>query len=159
MEKRPLIFHGWLIVAVGAVSHALGYGSRYSFAVIFPTLLEAFQWPRDTTAAILSFHLLVYGFVAPAAGGLVDRIGPRKTMVFGTIVLALGLALSGRASEPWHFYVTFGALTGGGLCLIGAVPFTTVLRNWFERKRGLAFSLMFLGSLRLSSWLVLYFPS
>jgi MFS family permease len=67
-------------------------------------------------------------------------------MVLGTIVLALGLALSGRASEPWHFYVTFGALTGGGLCLIGAVPFTTVLRNWFERKRGLAFSLMFLGS-------------
>ncbi len=30
--------------------------------------------------------------------------------------------------------------------MIGAVPFTTVLRNWFERKRGLAFSLLFLGS-------------
>lgn len=146
MEKRPLIFHGWLIVAVAMVAHALGYGSRYSFAVIFPSLLEAFQWPRDITAAMLSFHLLVYGFVAPAAGGLVDRMGPRKTMALGTIVLALGLALSGQGTEVWHFYVTFGALTGGGLCLIGAVPFTTVLRNWFERKRGLAFSLMFAGT-------------
>ena len=146
MEKRQLIFHGWLIVAVGSVAHALGYGARYSFAVIFPSLLEAFQWPRDITAAMLSFHLLAYGFIAPAAGGLVDRIGPRKTMTLGTIVLALGLALSGQGTELWHFYVTFGALTGAGLCLMGAVPFTTVLRNWFERKRGLAFSLMFLGT-------------
>jgi len=146
MEKRPLIFHGWLIVAVGAAAHALGYGSRYSFAVIFPALLEEFQWPRDITAAMLSLHMLVYGFVAPAAGGLVDRIGPRKTMVLGTMLLALGLAISGQGSEPWHFYVTFGVLTGGGLCLIGAVPFTTVLRNWFDKKRGLAFSLMFFGT-------------
>jgi MFS family permease len=30
--------------------------------------------------------------------------------------------------------------------MIGAVPFTTVIRNWFERKRGLALSLLFLGS-------------
>ncbi len=95
---------------------------------------------------MLSFHLLVYGFMAPMAGNLVDRIGPRKTMTFGTILLAFGLALSGRGSEPWHFYLTFGALTGTGLCLMGSVSFTTVLRNWFERRRGLAFSLMFFGT-------------
>ncbi len=146
MKKRQSIFHGWLIVAAGIVAHALGYGSRYSFAVIFPSLLEEFHWPRDVTAAILSFHLLVYGFVAPVAGNLVDRIGPRKTMTFGTILLALGLALSGRGSEPWHFYLTFGVLTGAGLCLMGSVSFTTVVRNWFERRRGLAFSLMFFGT-------------
>ena len=146
MKKRQFIFHGWLIVAAGIVAHALGYGSRYSFAVIFPSLLAEFQWPRDITAAMLSFHLLVYGFVAPVAGNLVDRIGPRKTMTFGTILLALGLALSGRGTEPWHFYLTFGALTGTGLCLMGSVSFTTVVRNWFERRRGLAFSLMFFGT-------------
>ena len=146
MKKHQFIFHGWLIVVAGMVSHALGYGARYSFAVIFPTLLDVFQWPRDITAAMLSLHMLVYGFVAPAAGGLVDRIGPRKTMALGTTTLALGLALSGQGSEPWHFYAAFGVLSGAGLCLTGAVPFTTVLRNWFERKRGLAFSLLFSGT-------------
>jgi len=55
MKKRQFIFHGWLIVAAGIVAHALGYGSRYSFAVIFPSLLAEFQWPRDITAAMLSF--------------------------------------------------------------------------------------------------------
>jgi len=146
MKKKQPIFHGWLIVATGIVAYTLGYGARYSFSVIFPSLLEEFQWPRDITAAMLSVHILVYGFVAPVAGDLVDRIGPRKTMTFGTLLLALGLALSGKGSEPWHFYVSFGVLSGAGLCLIGAVPFTTIIRNWFERKRGLALSLLFLGS-------------
>ena len=95
---------------------------------------------------MLSVHIMMYGFIAPVAGGLIDKIGPRKTMVFGTLLLALGLALSGGASRPWHFYLTFGVLSGAGLCLIGTVPFTTIIRNWFERKRGLAFSLLFFGA-------------
>jgi MFS family permease len=146
MKKHRSIFYGWIIVAVGIVSYALGYGARYSFSVIFPSLLEEFQWPRDMTAAMLSVHILVYGLVAPVAGNLVDRIGPRKIMASGTILLSLGLALSGLGNEPWHFYLSFGVLTGAGLCLMGAVPFTTVIRNWFERKRGLAFSFLFFGA-------------
>ena len=145
MKKQQFIFYGWIIVAAGVVSYALGYGARYSFSVIFPSLLEEFQWPRDLTAVMLSVHILVYGLVAPVAGKLVDRIGPRKTMASGAILLSLGLALSGLGNAPWHFYLSFGVLTGAGLCLMGAVPFTTVIRNWFEKKRGLAFSLLFFG--------------
>ncbi|MCX5908147.1 MAG: MFS transporter [Deltaproteobacteria bacterium] len=145
-KRHRFMFYGWFVVIVGGISHALGYGARYSFAVIFPSLLEEFRWPRDTTAAMLSMHMLVYGLVAPAAGYLVDRTGPRKTMVLGVTLLSLGLILSRWGSEPGHFFLSFGVLSGAGLCLIGSVPFTTVVRNWFERKRGLAFSLMFFGS-------------
>ena len=152
MKKKNFIFYGWFIVSAGIVSYALGYGARYSFSVIFPALLTEFSWPRDTTAFMLSVHLLVYGFVAPLAGNFVDRIGPRKTMASGTILLSLGLVLSGWGSQPWHFYLSFGVLTGAGLCLIGAVPFTTVLRNWFETKRGLAFSLLFCGAGAAFAW-------
>jgi len=126
--------------------HTLGYGARYSFSVIFPSLLEEFKWPRDTTAAMLSIHLLVYGVVSPLAGGMVDRVGPRKTMACGIVLMFLGLILSSCGYNPWHFYFSFGVLFGAGLCLIGSVPFTAVLRTWFERKRGLAFSVMYLGS-------------
>ncbi len=145
MKKHQVIFYGWIIVITGIIVKTLGYGARYSFSVIFPSLLEEFQWPRDITAGMLSIHLLAYGLVAPVAGHLVDRVGPRKTMAFGTTVLALGLFLSRWGNEPWHFYFSFGALCGAGLCLMGSVPFTAVLRNWFERKRGLAFSLVHAG--------------
>jgi len=146
MRKGNAIFHGWFIVAAGMIAHALGYGTRYSFSVIFPALLEEFLWPRDITAIMFSIHLLVYGLVAPMAGGLVDRLGPRKTITLGTLVLASGLVLSGRGAEPWHFYASFGVMSGFGLSLIGSVPFTTVVKNWFERRRGLALSLMFSGT-------------
>jgi len=145
-QKKPHIFYGWYIAFVGATSYALGYGSRFSFSVIFPSLLEEFKWSRDLTATMFSVHLLIYGIAAPITGFLVDRTGPRKTMVLGTILLSLGLILSRWGNQLWYFWITFGLISGAGLCMIGAVPFTTVLRNWFERKRGLAFSLLFLGS-------------
>jgi MFS family permease len=145
-KKDDAFFYGWYIALVGATAYALGYGARFSFSVIFPSLLEEFKWSRDLTATMFSLHLLIYGIAAPITGFLVDRTGPRKTMVLGAILLALGLVLSRWGNQLWHFWITFGILSGAGLCMIGAVPFTTVLRNWFEKRRGLAFSMLFLGS-------------
>lgn len=145
LRGRPF-FYGWYIALVGTTAYALGYGARYSFSVIFPSLLQEFKWPRDITASMLSIHILAYGFAAPLTGYLVDRTGPRKTMAAGVSILALGLILSCWGKELWHFWISFGLLSGTGLCLMGSVPFTTVIRNWFEKKRGLALSLIFAGS-------------
>jgi MFS family permease len=150
--EAPRIFYGWWIVAAGTVTYALGYGARYGFAVIFPSLVEEFGWSRDTTATVLSSHMLVYGLVAPVVGGLVDRLGARFTMGLGALVLGLGLALSALGESPWHFWLSFGLLFGTGLCLVGAVPFAMVLRNWFEKRRGLAFSMLYLGSGGSYAW-------
>jgi len=161
-NKSSRIFYGWYIAIAGLVCGALGYGARYSFAVIFPSLLEEFQWPRDTTALMMSIHILVYGIFAPVVGYLADRVGPRKTMVLGTVVLSFGLALSRWGSQPGHFYLTFGVLFGIGLCFIGSVPFTTLIQNWFEKKRGLAFSIVFFGNglafglYPVTAWLIHY---
>jgi MFS family permease len=145
-RKSSYIFFGWYIVAAGMLIQGLGYGSRYSFSVFFPTLLDQFGWPRDLGASILSTHLLFYGLTAPLAGAVVDRFGSRKTMLTGTMLLASGLILSRWGQMPWHFYLTFGVLCGIGLCLLGAVPLTMVIRNWFERRRGIALSLVFFGT-------------
>lgn len=146
VQRRNRLFYGWVIVVVAFLVSALAYGVRYSFSVIFTSLLEQFHWPRDSTAAMLSFHLLAYGITAPIAGALVDRLGARKTMALGALLLALGAATSGLGNELWHYYLSFGLLMGVGLCLMGGVPFTRVLSNWFVTKRGLALSLMFFGS-------------
>jgi MFS family permease len=139
------IFFGWYIVIAGMSIQALGYGARYSYSVFFPALIDQFGWPRDLGASILSIHLLFYGLTAPLAGGIIDRIGSRRTMYSGTVLMALGLILSRWGCQPWHFYLTFGALAGTGLCLLGSVPLTMVVRNWFERWRGTALSLVFFG--------------
>ena len=145
-SRTHRIFFGWYIVAAGMLIQAFGYGSRYSFSVFFPTLLNEFGWPRDMGASILSTHLLFYGLTAPLAGGVVDRLGSRKTMFSGMGLLTIGLILSHWGQKPWHFYMTFGVLSGIGLCLLGAVPLTMIVRNWFERQRGIALSLVFFGT-------------
>ncbi len=150
--KSPRIFYGWWIVAAGTVTYALGYGARYGFAVIFPSLVEEFGWSRDTTATVLSSHMLVYGLVAPVVGAVVDRLGPRFTMGLGALILSSGLAFSALGQSPLHFWLSFGLLFGAGLCLVGAVPFAMVLRNWFEKRRGLAFSMLYLGSGGSYAW-------
>jgi MFS family permease len=91
-------------------------------------------------------HMMVYGLLSPLAGYLVDRTGPRKTMVLGACLLSCGLALSRWGSKPVHFYFSFGLLCGAGLSFMAAVPFTAVIRNWFEQKRGSALALMAFGS-------------
>ncbi|HEX7372990.1 MAG TPA: MFS transporter, partial [Thermodesulfobacteriota bacterium] len=106
-KKTNPLFYGWYIALVGATAYALGYGARFSFSVIFPSLLEEFKWSRDLTATMFSVHLLIYGIAAPITGFLVDRTGPRKTMVLGTILLALGLILSRWGNQIWHFWITF----------------------------------------------------
>ena len=111
----------------------------------FPVVVEVFHWPRDLGASILSWHLIFYGLTAPLAGFFVDRLGPRKTMLTGTMLLSGGMMLSSLSSAPWHFYLTFGCLAGVGLCLLASAPQTALLRNWFERKRGIAISVLFLG--------------
>jgi len=121
------------------------YGVRWSFSVMFPTLVQEFGWPRDITAAAMSFHFLAYGVTAPIAGSMIDRIGARKTMGLGAVLLGLGAATSSLASAPWHYYLSFGLLTGVGLCLAGAVCFTRIVSNWFESRRGMALSLVFAG--------------
>lgn len=145
-HRGPRIFYGWWIVAVGTLTYALGYGARYGFAVIFPSLVEEFGWSRDVTATVLPSHMIVYGLVAPVVGGLVDRFGAKPTMSLGVLMLSSGLALSSLGHSPWHFWLSFGLLFGAGLCLVGAVPFAMLVRNWFERKRGMAFSFLYLGS-------------
>ncbi len=145
-SKRSRIFYDWYIAVAGLICGALAYGARYSFAVIFPSLLEEFKWPRDTTALMMSIHMFVYGIFAPVVGYMADRTGPRKTMALGTVILSFDLALSRWGNQPAHFYLTFGVLSGIGLCFIGSVPFTILIQNWFEKKRGLAFSIIFFGN-------------
>ncbi len=143
--KPGRIFYGWYIVASGFALLSLGYGARYSYSVFFPSVIQQFGWPRDLAASILSLHLICYGLTAPLAGFLVDRVGPKRSMLSGTVLLASGMILSGFSRTPWHFYLTFGLLAGVGLCLLASAPLTVAIRNWFERRRGTAISLLFIG--------------
>jgi sugar phosphate permease len=145
MEKRDGIFYGWVVLAVAFVTLVLGYAIRNTFSVFYPTIVEEFGWGRGNTALMFSISIIVYGVMAPVAGSLVDRFGPRLVLPIGAFIVGGGVALCSLAARPWHFYLFYGVLVAAGLSLIGWTPCTAIISNWFFKKRGLAFGILAAG--------------
>ncbi|MBI2369226.1 MAG: MFS transporter [Deltaproteobacteria bacterium] len=147
MDVRRLpFFYGWLLVGLGALSYAVGYGSRGTFSVFYVALLQEFGWTRAALAGVYSLGMAIFALASPLAGILVDRLGPRLVLPVGALLLALGMALSGLASQLWHLYLVFGLFASLGYCFTGLVPNSAVISNWFVRYRGTALGLAFAGS-------------
>src|SRR4029077_18576648 len=150
-------FYGWVIVAVGFVTMAIGVSARTAFSLLFPPILDEFGWERGVTAGVFFFGFFVSAMLSPLVGRLMDRRGPRVVIEMGVVVMAAGLMLAPFARLPWHLYATLGALVGGGGNCLGYTGQSLFLPNWFVRRRGLAASLTFsgvgVGSIVLLPWL------
>ena len=143
--RRSAIFYGWIVAAVAFFTLALVYSIRYSFSFLFVALLDEFGWSRADTAAMFSINVLVYGLALPGVGTVMDRLGPRKVMSVGAILLALGAASVSLGGALWQFYLLYGVVMALGLCCIGWVPNTCVIANWFDARRGAALGIASAG--------------
>src|SRR5262249_20142058 len=74
-----------------------------------------------------------------------ERFGPRAVVAAGGVAMATGVAALGAASEPWHLYPAFLAMSVGWGAMSGAA-INIILAPWWERRRGLAVSLGFTGA-------------
>jgi MFS family permease len=124
---------------------AIGVNARTACSLLFPQILDEFGWDRGVTAGAFSFGFLVSAVVTPCVGWLTDRRGPRLVIETGVLLMGTGLALATLIREPWHLYLTLGALVGGGVNLLAYTGQSLYLTNWFVRRRGLALSIAFSG--------------
>jgi len=143
-SKRKL-YYGWMIVGLSMISMSFWFGLRTSFSLFFVVLTNQFEWGRAETAGVQSLAMFVYMIMAPIIGTLVDRIGPRKVVVPGIILMALGLLLCTQIQTLFQFYLFFGVIAGIGVACLSIAPYTVILAHWFERKRGMANGLAGIG--------------
>ena len=136
---KSRIFYGWFALAgVMLILFIVGGAFANSFAVLLPIITGEFEWSRGAVALALSLGILAFGIPSPLFGILVDRLGPRFTIILGNSLAALGLAGVYLIQEVWHLYLLY-ILTGLGGGFGGYIACTTVANNWFIRKRSLAF--------------------
>jgi MFS family permease len=149
-------FYGWVLVAIGFVTMAVGVNARTAFSLLFPAMLDEFGWDRGLTAGAFSFGFLVSAVVTPFAGRLMDLRGPRLVVEIGVFAMGIGLLLGSLVREPWQLYLTLGALAGGGVNCLAYTGQSLYLTNWFVRRRGLALSIAFsgvgIGSITILPW-------
>jgi MFS family permease len=117
-------------------------------------------WSRSGIGAIGLFNWIVMGMGGVVSGFISDRLGTRRVVLVGGVLLGLGLVLSSHVQQVWHFYVTFGVLVGAGVSAF-YVPLTVLAIKWFEGRRGMAAAVVSSGNglgilvlAPLSRWLI-----
>ncbi len=142
LPRLPRLTAGWGIVAAGFLTFAVSAGLMHSYPVFFVAFLAEFGWSRARASVAYSVSQLLTGASSPVVGVLVDRVGPRRLVLLGGIVLALGLALSARVSALWHLIVLYGVVMTVGANCLGLVVLTPLVARRFVQKRGLVLSIV-----------------
>ena len=117
----------------------------HGFGNFIIPLSKEFGWSRTTVSAVFSLARLEAGFIGPVEGWAVDRLGPRKLMLVGIPVMGLGFIFLSQVSGLFTFMLVYilGITLGNSLGM--HVPASAAVANWFNRKRGLAFGIMWSG--------------
>jgi len=143
-DSQSGFYYGWVIVAICTVNLILSAGVMYSYGVFFKHLAASFEWTRAVTSGIYSVLFLFHGASAMPMGWLVDRAGPRKTLMLCGFITGLGLILTSQITALWQIYITFGVLVGIGTSGLFPVGMATTAR-WFPERRGLALGIVSAG--------------
>ena len=113
MAPRPR--YAWIVLGASFAIITMAIGTLFTLGVFLVPIEQSLGWSRASIGAISFFNWFVMGLGGLIAGYLSDRFGTRVVVLCGGALLGSGLVLSSRVTEPWQFYVTFGALVGGGV--------------------------------------------
>ena len=130
------------VVAAAFLTFAVSAGMMHSYPVFFVAFLAEFGWGRAHASLAYSASQLLSGASSPLVGALVDRVGPRRLVLLGGVLLAAGLALSAWVSALWHLVVLYGVVMTIGANFLGLVVLTPLVTRYFVAKRGLVLAIV-----------------
>src|ERR671936_3188157 len=139
--KRIGFHYAWVVSAVTFVALLVAAGVRTAPGVFIKPFEDEFGWSRASISLAVAVSLLAYGLGGPLGGSLVDRFGPRKVMLGGLGLVALGLGPMLALTSLWQLYLLWGLITGLGTGAVSSVLGTTVADRWFRKHRGLLIGL------------------
>lgn len=134
-EKRLPFYYGWVIFAITFFIYMFMYGLRYSVGIFFEPIRNEFAWTTAQTASGVTIFFWVYAVSAPFVGQLARKIGVRKTVLLGGLLLGGGGILLSQIQALWQLYVAWGVIAAMGAASLYIVP-TMVLSKFFHAKRG-----------------------
>jgi sugar phosphate permease len=140
MPRRP--HYAWVVLGVTFLALLAGAGIRATPSVLIVPLEEEFGWTRSTISIAISLNILLYGLMGPFAGGLMQRLGIRRTTIGALALLATGVALATQVTRPWQLVLVWGVVVGTGSGMVALVLGATVVNRWFAARRGLAMGLL-----------------
>ena len=135
----------WIVVAVSFLATTVNYLDRQCLSIAAPTISKEFHFSNRDYATIVSSFLAAYAIMQFLAGGLVDRIGVRRSMAAFLSWWSIAGILHALCNGLWSFRI-LRFLLGAGEA--GNWPASArAVSEWFpSRERGLAVAIFDSGS-------------
>jgi MFS family permease len=135
----------WVVATTVLVIMAIAFGAPWITVVALKNIAAEVNGERSIPALAGALVWVGAGFGGIMMGRVAERVGLRWTVVFGAVMIAVGLALS-TLGPSWPLYVGHGLFIGViGIGGINAPSYVYVSR-WFDRRRGSALALISSGS-------------
>ena len=138
-------FYGWIIVGVANLGiFSSGPGQSHTFSVFLGPISKDLELSNSSIASAYGLATLIAAFLLPYMGKIIDKYGPRTSLIIISIILGISCIFFGAASNFLMLTVGFGFLRffGQGSLMLGCA---NMVSQWFDTKRGFAMSLMALG--------------
>jgi MFS family permease len=108
----------WWLLAACFVTFMISAAFMQSYTVFLVAFIETFGWSRGEASIAYAVSQFVSGVTSLLVGVLVDRLGPRRLILIGGALLALGLIFSSYVHALWQVVLLYGIImTLGANCL------------------------------------------
>ena len=135
----------WVLATVAVLILGTAFGAPWMAAVALKDIAAEVGGTRSVPALANSLAWFGAALGGIGMGWIAERVGVRWTVTFGSLMMAVGLAIA-TAGPNWSLYLGYGVFVGLiGLSGINA-PLYVYISNWFERRRGSALALISSGT-------------
>jgi MFS family permease len=138
LRRLPVIFFAALTAFFS------GPGQTFGLSNFVDKYIEDFGWSRSHVSTLYAFATVGSGFIVPTLGGIIDKLGHRRSSLIIAILFSCACMLSSLATGSMFVFLGMflSRLLGqGGLTLIAK----SILPHHVQTKRGIATALMGLG--------------
>jgi len=140
------IFFGWYIVATCFFIAFLTVGVRNAFGIFVIPMSEEFGWTRTTISFAAASGFLINGITQPFLGHLFDRIGGRRVIVIGLVLIGICTLLLSLTFNIFFMLVVFSFLLSTALSGPSLTNTMALISKWFKRRRATAVSINTVGT-------------
>ncbi len=134
----------WVVAGVALLTLAFSFGAPWVAVVALKTIAAEMGGSRTIPSLAGSLGWLGVGVGGIVMGRIAERFGVRWTVMLGTVMVCVGLAIS-SLGQPWQLLVGYGLFIGflgnGGI----NAPLYVYVSKWFDRRRGSALALISSG--------------
>ena len=138
-------FYGWNVVGAAFTALFVVYSIQFSFGTFVDDIVEDTGWSETRLQLIFAVYIFTYSSLSAVTGALTDRVGPRRVVAVGSVLLTAGYIIWATAPNLWIAFLGLGVVAPLGMSAAW-VPCNATVVRWFVERRGTALAIATSGT-------------